>query len=88
MDDGRTSPAPATIALDPRMQLIQEPEERTSHVHERLALALRRTRPRRDRLFLVLHHLHGLSPEEVATVMDCAVDEVEVSLRTSMDLVK
>lgn len=87
MDGGRASLVQANLALDPPMQRTPEPEERCSYVHERLALVLRRTRSRRDRLFLVLHHLQGLVPEEVAAVMDCPVSEVEASLHASMDLV-
>ena len=88
MDGGRASPAQATPALDPRMQCTPEPEERHTLVHERLALVLRRTRSRRDRLFLVLHHLQGLSPEEVAVVMGCSVGEVETTLHAAMELVR
>ena len=86
-DGGRASLVQANLALEPRMQPIPDPEERRSLVHERLALVLRRTRSRRDRLFLVLHHLQGLGPEEVAAVMGCPVGEVEASLHASMDLV-
>ena len=69
------------------MQLTHEQEERTSYIHERLLMVLRRKLPRRDRMFLVLHYLQGLNPEEIAAVMDCPVSEVEGSITSSMALV-
>ena len=45
------------------MQPAQHLDDATSIRHERLLLTIRRTLPRRDRLFLVLHYLHDLEFE-------------------------
>ena len=70
------------------MQLIQDHVGSTSQVHGRLLLVLRRKLPRKDRVFLVLHYLQGLSMEEVSRVMDCSVEEVQESIGRSMGLVE
>lgn len=69
------------------MQPAQHLDDATSIRHERLLLTIRRTLPRRDRLFLVLHYLHDLEFEDVASVMECSVDEVRTSIEASMAVV-
>ena len=89
MDDVRVLSALAAYVTR-NLAMHSDPffDEAPSITHDRLLLTLRRTRSRRERLFLVLHYLQGLSHEEVACVMECSVTEVRRVTGQSMALVR